>query len=82
MPLHETTHFPLNRTDPIAQMEWGKLVTATKEAGCTRLGPDHKLFTMVFWRFHCLWSIHRDDTYAGYDQLHHCFNYLRQTLLY
>ncbi|KAH7884129.1 hypothetical protein F5I97DRAFT_1898746 [Phlebopus sp. FC_14] len=68
-------------------MEWDKLVTAPKEAGRTRLGNDHRLFTMVFWHhFHCLWSIQRalndrNDTYAAYGHLHHCFNYLRQTLL-
>ncbi|KAF8123124.1 hypothetical protein EV363DRAFT_1357498 [Boletus edulis] len=87
MTLHETVHFPFNMSDPIAQMEWDNLVTAPKEAGRTRLGPDHRVFTMVFWHhFHCLWSIQRalndrNDTYAGYGHLHHCFNYLRQTLL-
>ncbi|KAI9461092.1 hypothetical protein HD554DRAFT_2176371 [Boletus coccyginus] len=87
MTLHETIHFPLNGSDPIAQMEWDNLVAAPKEAGRTRLGPDHRVFTMVFWHhFHCLWSIQRalndrNDTYGGYAHLHHCFNYLRQTLL-
>ena len=87
MTLHETVHFPPNGSDPIAELEWNNLVTAPKEAGRTRLGPDHRVFTMVFWHhFHCLWSIQRalndpDDPYGGYEHLHHCFNYLRQTLL-
>jgi len=77
--LHETVHVQFNATEV--------LVTAPKELGRTRLGPDYRVFTLVFWHHvHCLSSIQkvlndRNDTNTGYEHLHHCFNYLRQTLL-
>jgi len=77
MTLHEIIHFPA---------QWVRSHRANG-VGRTRLGPDHRLLTMVFWHhFHCLWSIQRalndrNDTYTDYAHLDQCFNYLRQTLL-
>jgi len=86
MSLHESVHYSLNATDPVADLEWMTLAANPRGVGRTRLGPDHRLFVMTFHhQIHCLrqFQLALTDTSGSitHPHLHHCFNYLRQTFL-
>jgi len=89
MTLHESMHFALNSSDTESQLEWESLPSWPKIIGRTHLGPEHRVFVVVFGhQLHCLWKLqqalldyNRDEPQATYHHVHHCLNYLRQTLL-
>ncbi|KAG2123760.1 hypothetical protein DEU56DRAFT_745191, partial [Suillus clintonianus] len=87
MTLHESVHFSLNASDAEARLEWENLPTWPKGFGRTRLGPQHRVFVMVFQhQHHCLWMLELallggNDPEASFHHINHCFNYLRQTLM-
>ncbi|KAJ7114042.1 hypothetical protein C8R44DRAFT_796149 [Mycena epipterygia] len=87
MTLHESVHFALNASDPVAADEWVLYSSIPKGIGRTRLGPNQRVFVLtVSHQMHCLRRIHiallnREDALANYGHVHHCLNYLRQTLL-
>ncbi|KAG2081253.1 hypothetical protein BD769DRAFT_769329 [Suillus cothurnatus] len=89
MTLHESVHFALNASDTESQLEWESLPTWPKIIGRTHLGPEHRVFVLVFGhQLHCLWMLqqalldyNRDYPQVTYHHTHHCLNYLRQTLM-
>ncbi|KAJ7699278.1 hypothetical protein B0H17DRAFT_926522 [Mycena rosella] len=87
MTLHESVHFSLNASDPVTTEEWVLYSSIPKGVGRTRLGPQQRVFVLtVSHQMHCLRRIHvaflnREDTLASRGHIHHCLNYLRQTLL-
>ncbi|KAG2123747.1 hypothetical protein DEU56DRAFT_983745 [Suillus clintonianus] len=87
MTLHESVHFSLSASDTEARLEWENLPTWPKGFGRTRLGPQHRVFVMVFQhQHHCLWMLELallggSDPAASFHHINHCFNYLRQTLM-
>ncbi|KAG1890029.1 hypothetical protein F4604DRAFT_1708115 [Suillus subluteus] len=89
MTLHESVHFALNVSDTESQLEWKSLPSWPKIIGRTHLGPEHRVFVVVFGhQLHCLWMLqqalldyNRDQPKVTYHHTHHCLNYLRQTLM-
>lgn len=89
MTLHESVHFALNASDTESQLEWEALPKGPKIVGRTHLGPEHRLFVLVFGhQLHCLWKLQQalldydsDQPQATYHHAQHCLNYLRQTLM-
>ncbi|KAJ7484284.1 hypothetical protein FB451DRAFT_1554849 [Mycena latifolia] len=87
MPLHESVHFSLNASDPMAANEWFLYSSIPKGIGRTRLGAQQRVFELtVSHQMHCLRRIYlafvnREDERAGPEHVNHCLNYLRQTLL-
>jgi len=84
MSLHESIRYDINATDEIAKAEWETLNgIVPKGAGRTHLGPDHRVFGVtVFHQFHCLLWLQRGLVANTADEhLHHCYNFLRQTIL-
>jgi hypothetical protein len=85
--LHESVHFGLNASDPVEADEWALYSSIPKGVGRTRLGPQQRVFVLtVSHQMHCLRRIHvafanREDALASRGHVHHCLNYLRQTLL-
>ena len=57
--LHESIHYDLNLSDPIAEAEWIQLaVQHPGEFGRSRLGQEHRIFSTVFYhQLHCLRNI-------------------------
>ncbi|KAJ7602493.1 hypothetical protein DFH06DRAFT_359759 [Mycena polygramma] len=87
MTLHESVHFSLNASDPLAHDEWVLYSSIPKGIGRTRLGPQQRVFVItVGHQMHCLRRIqaalvNREDPHANPAHVSHCLNYLRQTLL-
>ncbi|KAJ6464364.1 hypothetical protein C8R45DRAFT_1023826 [Mycena sanguinolenta] len=87
MTLQESVHFTLNASDPVAADEWVLYSSIPKEFGRTRLGASQRVLVLtVSHQMHCLRRIHiallnREDPLANSAHVHHCLNYLRQTLL-
>ncbi|KAJ7217068.1 hypothetical protein GGX14DRAFT_533680 [Mycena pura] len=87
MTLHESVHFALNASDAVAADEWVLISSVPKGIGRTRLGPTQRVYVVtVAHQLHCLRRIHiallnREDPLANSGHIHHCLNYLRQTLL-
>lgn len=87
MTLHESIHFDLNGSDPLALSEWQLLPSIPKGIGRTRLGPNYRVFVLTFHhQMHCLHRMQRgliDRSDPGINEAHirHCLNYLRQTMM-
>lgn len=84
MTYHESVHYSLNVSD---SDEWRSLTGHFKSLGRVRLGPEHRVFVLsYFHQLHCLeqlqmsLSSHHDSAITP-QHLHHCYNYIRQTLL-
>ncbi|KAI0258958.1 hypothetical protein BC834DRAFT_668218 [Gloeopeniophorella convolvens] len=87
MTLHETVHFSLNASDPLAAAEWDTTRRHPKGSGFSRFGPEQRVMIPTFFhQLHCLHVISttfvaQGHLYATEDHFRHCLNYLRQTLL-
>ncbi|KAJ7578713.1 hypothetical protein C8J56DRAFT_1170445 [Mycena floridula] len=87
MSTHETIRYDLDLSDPIAETEWDLLLSNPKGFGRTRLGPDYRVFVIVFYhQMHCLRKIeagllNRSHPISTPHHVQHCINYLRQTFL-
>lgn len=87
MTLHESVHFALNATDPIANAQWEWLTKIPQGLGRIRLGHEHRVFLpVIYHQMHCLHIFHQgllsiDVSQMGREHVRHCLDYLRQTFL-
>ncbi|KAF9445734.1 hypothetical protein P691DRAFT_805263 [Macrolepiota fuliginosa MF-IS2] len=87
MTLEETVHYELNISDPVAEREWDSLMLYPRGFGRVHLGPERRVFNIVFWhQMHCLRSMeraiqNRSHPFSTPGHVRHCLNYLRQTFL-
>ncbi|KAF5367616.1 hypothetical protein D9757_010655 [Collybiopsis confluens] len=91
MTLYESVYYSLNGSQPTDLDEWDTLTLLPKGLGRVRLGPESRTFVLTYYhQRHCLRMIQnslidQNDpgrlTTSTLEHMHHCFNYLRQTLL-
>lgn len=90
MGLHETMRFGLNASEKIGDADWATVLRLSDGYGRARIGPERRVFVVsYFHQLHCLRGIQRgivfpeatDDVSPAPEHIHHCINYLRQTLL-
>ncbi|KAE9388249.1 hypothetical protein BT96DRAFT_1074737 [Gymnopus androsaceus JB14] len=90
MTYYESVHYMLNGSQPMDVAEWDTLSLLPEGFGRVRLGPESRTFVLTYYhQLHCLRGIQNsfldpDDPHrfpSEPEHLHHCFNYLRQTLL-
>ncbi|OCH88786.1 hypothetical protein OBBRIDRAFT_844333 [Obba rivulosa] len=75
----DTVHYQINSTN--ARREWQTIFPPG--GGFLRLGPNNRIFGFaLFHQFHCLIRL-REAIHEGAStpHVHHCLNYLRQTIL-
>lgn len=83
--LHESARFSLAVNDSISNKEWTDLSTWPKGYGRTRLGPQFRVFTVIYvHQMHCLWILQSVITNSTQPQntpyhFHHCLTFLRQS---
>ncbi|TFK68842.1 hypothetical protein BDN72DRAFT_841320 [Pluteus cervinus] len=87
MTLQESVRFELNTNNPLLESEWGTITNYPKGWGRVHLGPDDRVFNVVFYhQLHCVRQLQRaildrNNTIAPREHVGHCLNYLRQTFL-
>ncbi|EGN92255.1 hypothetical protein SERLA73DRAFT_66072, partial [Serpula lacrymans var. lacrymans S7.3] len=85
--LQESVHFTLNSTYSLLDKEWTTLTTHPQGLGRVHMGPDYRIFALVFsHQLHCIREMerafmHRDHSIPTSGHFRHCLNYLRQSFL-
>ena len=90
MGLHETLRYGLNASDDVGDLDWDTVLHLAEGFGRARVGPERRVYVVsYFHQLHCLRGIQRgivspgrlDGVSPAPEHIHHCINYLRQTLL-